>query len=369
MRYLFILKKYVFVGQWANNYFALVVICGLCACLFIPHTEAFEAFLPLPKSPPVPEDNLITPAKTALGKELFFDTRLSYTGTVSCNSCHNVMAGGEDGRAVSVGALGKAGKRSAPTLWNVAYQTVYYWDGRAPSLEAAIKEHLISTTEMGMPDEASVLARLSLIPGYRDQFEHAFRKSGELNYGNITRAIATYIRTLVTLGSPFDRYLEGDKNAVTATVLQGHREFIEVGCASCHFWVNFAGPVPGLAFQMGEGFYELFPNYQGSKYDKIYRLKEDMGRYLVTKQAMDKRMWRVPTLRNIAITAPYFHNGSVATLEEAVRVMGKTQLDQELTDQQVSDIILFLNSLTGEFPQQTMPQLPPLPNSALWTVQ
>jgi cytochrome c peroxidase len=327
--------------------------------------NAFEAFLPLPRTPPVPEDNLMTPVKIELGKELFFDPRLSYSGTISCNHCHNVMAGGEDGKAVSVGALGKAGKRSAPTLWNVAYQTVYFWDGRAPSLESAVKSQIVSPTEMGMPEETTVISRISSIPGYHEQFKKVFHEDDALNYDNIARAIAAYIRTLVTPDSPFDRYLEGDKSAVSGTVVQGHHEFIEIGCASCHFWVNFSGPVPGLAFQMGEGFYELFPNFVGSEYDKLYRLKEDLGRYLVTKQEIHKRMWRVPTLRNIAVTAPYFHNGSVGTLAEAVRVMVRTQLDKKLTAQQVSDIITFLNSLTGKFPEQAMPRLPAMPDNEL----
>ena len=320
---------------------------------------AFDAFPPLPKRPPIPENNPVTAAKTELGKQLYFDTRLSYTGTVSCNSCHNVMAGGEDGRAVSAGALGKAGKRSAPTVWNVAYQTAYYWDGRAPSIEALIKGHITSPTEMGMPDENSVTARIALIPGSRSQFDDIFHKEGSLTYDNIARAIATYIRTLVTLHGPFDRYLEGDKKAISPSALRGYHEFIEVGCASCHFWVNFSGPVPGLAFQMGEGFYELFPNYLGSEYDKKYQLvTDDQGRYEVTKESIHKLLFHMPSLRNIALTAPYFHTGTVVTLEEAVRVMGKTQLNKDLSDRQVTDITVFLKSLTGKLPKQEAPSLP-----------
>lgn len=356
------MKNRVFAWQRKNQSASRLIISIFCACVAVPQAAAFEPFMPLPKVPPVPEDNLMSPAKIELGKQLFFDTRLSYSGSMSCNSCHNVMAGGEDGRSLSVGALGKTGKRSVPTLWNVAYQTVYYWDGRAPSLEAAIKSHIVSPTEMGMPGEASVIARVSQIPAYRDQFDHNFHKSGSLTYDNLAKAIAAYIRTLVTPQSPFDRYLEGDKNAISAAAKEGHHQFIEVGCASCHFWVNFSGPVPGLAFQMGEGFYELFPNFQGSKYDKMYKLKDDLGRYLVTKEDIHRLMWRVPTLRNVVLTAPYFHNGSVGTLEEAVRVMAKVELNKELTDQQVSDIISFLNTLVGEFPEQRMPRLPAMPN-------
>ena len=346
-----------------SRVFIIISILGACAAIH--QAGAFEAFMPLPGTPPIPADNLMTPAKTALGKQLFFDVRLSRTGTLSCNSCHNVMAGGEDGRAFPVGALGKPGKRSAPTLWNVAYQTVYYWDGRASSLEEAIRDQILSPTEMGMPDEASVAARLSQIPGYQDQFDKVFQNSGSLTYDNIAKAVAAYIRTLVTTGSPFDRYLEGDKQAISAAAKQGHHEFIEVGCASCHFWVNLSGPVPGLAFKMGEGFYELFPNFLGSTYDRQYKLTDDLGRYLVTREAIHKRMWRVPSLRNVTLTAPYFHNGSVRTLDEAVRVMAKTELDKELTDQQVSDIMAFLNTLTGKFPMQDMPRLPEIPGDTL----
>ncbi len=342
-----------------------IIISSLGACAAIHQAGAFEAFMPLPRKPPIPEDNLMTPAKAALGKQLFFDVRLSRTGTVSCNSCHNVMAGGEDGRAVSVGALGKPGRRSAPTLWNVAYQTVYYWDGRASSLEAAIRDQMLSPTEMGMSDEASVTQRLSWIPGYQDQFDKVFHNSGSLTYDNIAKAIAVYIRTLVTPDSPFDHYLEGDKQAIPAAAKRGHHEFIEVGCASCHFWVNLSGPVPGLAFQMGEGFYELFPNFVGSTYESQYKLSDDLGRYLVTREDIHKRMWRVPSLRNVVLTAPYFHNGSVRTLDEAVRVMAKTELDKELTGRQVSDIIAFLNTLTGKFPAQYMPRLPEIPGDTL----
>jgi cytochrome c peroxidase len=343
----------------------LIMASFLVACTAMYQAGAFEAFMPLPSTPPIPEDNLMTPAKIALGKQLYFDERLSRTGTLSCNSCHNVMAGGEDGKAISVGALGKPGRRSAPTLWNVAYQTVYYWDGRASSLEAAIRDQIVSPTEMGMPDQAGVVARLSQIPGYQVEFDKVFHNRGSLTYDNIVKAIAVYIRTLVTPNSPFDRYLEGDKQAISTTAKRGHHEFIEVGCASCHFWVNLSGPVPGLAFQMGEGFYELFPNFVGSQYDRQFKLRDDLGRYLVTREAIHKRMWRVPSLRNIVLTAPYFHNGSVRTLDVAVRVMAKTELDKELTDQQVNDIIAFLNTLTGEFPAQDMPRLPEIPGDTL----
>jgi len=318
----------------------------------------FEPFQPLPPQPPIPSDNPQTPAKVALGKQLYFDKRLSATYTVSCNGCHNVMSAGDDGKAVSRGALGKQGNRSAPTLYNVAYQTVYFWDGRAASLEAAIKEHLISPTEMGMKDATVVVERIWATGDYKKIFADAFGQGVALSYDTIAQALAAYIRTLRTPDSDFDRYLRGDEKAISKQAKRGYDQFIEVGCASCHFWVNLSGPVPGLAFEMGEGFYELFPNYPNMKEETRYRLADDVGRYNVTQDETDRRMWRVPVLRNIALTAPYFHNGSVKTLQEAIRVMGATQLNKQLTREQIADIAVFLHTVSGRFPVQPFPKLP-----------
>lgn len=321
--------------------------------------ETFRPFQPLPTQPPIPEGNLQSAAKISLGQQLYFDRRLSVNNTLSCNSCHDLMAGGADSRAaLSKGVHGNASARSAPTLWNVAYQTVYFWDGRANSIEEALNEHLTNPIEMGQPNEALLVERLLAIEGYQSQFETVFKKEGGLNYENVTRALASYIRTLVTTGSAFDRYLEGDKTAISAKAKKGFHDFIEVGCASCHFWVNLAGPVPGLSFQMGEGFYELFPNYPDTAEEKQYGLADDLGRYYITSDETDKRMWRVPVLRNIELTRPYFHNGSVATLEEAVRVMAVTQLDRKLKPREIDRITVFLKTLTGDFPEQSLPRLP-----------
>lgn len=326
----------------------------------------FSPFQPLPKEPPVPQDNLQTSAKIELGKQLFFDPRLSINGSVSCNACHNVMAGGEDGRSVSLGAI-KAGHRSAPTLWNVAFQTIYYWDGRAVSLEESIKMHFFGPDEMGMASPAAVVERINAVPDYVNQFTHVFGRDG-LSYDNIAKAIAAYIRTLITPDSPFDRFLNGDEKAIADVAKRGFNRFIDTGCASCHFWVNLSGPVPGLAFKMGEGFYELFPNYLGSDYDKKYALIDDVGRSRVTGDENDRYLWRVQSLRNVAITAPYFHNGSVSTLEEAVKVMAKTQLNKDLAATEIMEIVAFLNTLTGKFPEQTLPRLPETKNRSVLTV-
>jgi len=318
-------------------------------------------FQPLPAEPPIPADNPQTDAKITLGKQLFFDPRLSITGTHSCNSCHNLAAGGEDGRAQPVGVYGRKGRRSTLTIWNAAYHTIHNWDGSARTLEEQNQGHLLDPNIMGMPDARQLVDRFSSIPAYRAEFKTVFGKEG-VSLENIARALASFERTLITHNSAFDRFLAGDKRAISTQAQHGFEDFIEVGCASCHFWVNLAGPQPGLAMQQGEGFYELFPNHPGTDYESRYHLADDIGRYDFSQVKTDIRMWRVPSLRNIEITAPYFHNGSVKTLAEAVQVMAKAQLKYELSQQQVDDIVAYLHTLTGRFPTITVPRLPETSN-------
>lgn len=320
--------------------------------------SALEA---LPKQPPIPKDNPMSAAKVELGKQLYFDPRLSVNGTVSCNSCHDVSGSGTDNRPVSIGVGGKAGGRSAPTVWNAAFLTAQFWDGRAATLEDQAKGPILNPIEMAMPSEKAVIERLSSIPGYKEQFAKVFGGPGALSYDNIAKAIAAYERTLITPNSAFDRFVKGDKKALSPAAQRGMKTAQDVGCTACHSGVNFAGP----ALPMGEGFYQKFPMMENSDYVVKYKLAEDEGRFEVTKNAADKHMFRVPTWRNVALTAPYFHNGAVKTLDEAVRVMGKTQLNKDLSAEQVSDIVAFLNSLTGEFPKQTMPRLPATLNSSV----
>ncbi|MGD8641856.1 MAG: cytochrome-c peroxidase [Gammaproteobacteria bacterium] len=325
-------------------------------------SHAANAFEVLPKTPPVPEDNPVTPEKVQLGKQLYFDPRLSKDGTLSCNSCHNVMANGTDNRPVSVGVNAQKGGRSAPTVWNAAFLTTQFWDGRAATLEDQAKGPILNPIEMGMPDPETAVNRIKNIPGYVKQFENVFGGKDPVTYDNIAKAIATFERTLITPDSPFDQFVNGDKNALSAPAKRGMQLVESVGCTSCHTGVNFAGP---SSLSMGEGFFQKFPVFPGSKYEKQYRLTEDSGLHSVTKKEEDKSIWRVPTWRNVALTAPYFHNGSVASLDEAVRVMGKTQLNQDLKDKEVKDIVAFLNSLTGEFPNISMPRLPETPGQTL----
>lgn len=320
----------------------------------ITHAKILDTpFSPLPAKAPAPKDNPTTPAKVELGKQLYFDPRLSKDGTVSCNSCHNVMSNGTDNRPVSAGIKGQLGGRSAPTVWNSALHSVQFWDGRAASLEDQAKGPLTNPIEMGMPNHQAVIDRLKTIPGYVTQFEKVFGKDG-MTIDNLAKAIAAYERTLLTPDSPLDRYLKGNEKAMSAQAIRGMKTVMEVGCVACHTGVNLNGP----NLEPGQGFYQKFPTFTENEYVAKYKFLEDKGRSAVTKDEGDDHFWRVPTWRNVALTAPYFHNGSVKTLPEAVRVMAKVQLNKDLTEAQVADIVEFLKSTTGKYSTQTMPRLP-----------
>lgn len=308
----------------------------------------------LPEQAPAPADNPTTEAKVELGRTLYFDPRFSSTGTVSCNSCHNVMLGGEDNRPNSMGVHGQTGGRSSPTVWNSAFSSSQFWDGRAATLEEQAKGPVTNPIEMGMSDLEVAMDRVRSIPGYRPLFEAAFGTDNPMTVDNAAKAVAAYERTLITPNSPYDRYVKGEKTALSEQQIRGMDTFAEVGCTSCHSGAAFNGP----AMKPGTGFLMKFPTFTDKGYVKQYDLMADMGRFEVTRQEADKHRFKVPTLRNVALTAPYFHNGAVPTLEEAVRVMSKTQLNRELNDEQVADLVAFLKALTGEFPEQKMPRLP-----------
>lgn len=307
----------------------------------------------LPEMAPAPADNPTTEARVELGKMLFMDPRLSVSGTISCNSCHNIMEGGDDSRSVSVGVHGQTGGRSAPTVWNSAFHSVQFWDGRADSLEDQAKGPITNPIEMGMKDHDHAMMVLRNISGYAPYFEKAFGKDS-VNIDNAAKAIAAFERTLITPNSPYDRFVKGDKKALSAQQQRGMNKFAEVGCVACHSGAAFNGPKN----EIGAGFYAKFPTFADSDYVTKYKLADDKGRQDVTGEAQHVNMFRVPTLRNITDTAPYFHNGSVKTLAEAVRVMAKTQLNQDLAEQDTQDIVAFLEALTGEYPEIMMPRLP-----------
>jgi cytochrome c peroxidase len=316
---------------------------------------AFDYLQVLPSHTPVPADNPMSAQKIALGKRLFFEPLLLGTNRqLSCNQCHNLKQGGDDNRALSIGQKGKYTLRSAPSLWNIGFQTVLYWDGRSISLEAQTLDHLRDPIISAWPNIGALVEKLAELPEYQTAFSEVFPKDKALFYGisgiNIARAISSFERTLIANESPFDHYISGNDAAISASAKRGIQAFNDVGCLSCHFGTNFAGPAPGPALKMGDGFYELFPNNLGSHYETQYRLAADMGRFAYTGDPDERYMWRVPPLRNIALTAPYFHNGSVETIEEAIRVMADTQLGKQLSEQTVNDIADFLYSLSGKLP-------------------
>jgi len=307
----------------------------------------------LPTTAPAPADNPTTDAKVKLGQMLYHDPRLSSTGTVSCSSCHNTMLGGEDNRSVSMGVNGQTGGRSAPTVWNAAFNAVQFWDGRAASLEEQAAGPVTNPIEMGMKSWDDVVARLKSIQGYKEAFANAFGDENSISKDNATKAIAAYERTLITPNSPYDRYASGDQSALTPQQVRGMNKAVELGCTGCH-----SGP----AFN-GAGTFQRFPINDNAYFAAQYHFKKDKGLAEVTKKSSDEHLWKVSTLRNIALTAPYFHNGSVKTLDKAVQVMGKLQLGKDLSKEEINDIVAFLNGLTGEFPKQEMPALPGTPGS------
>ncbi len=306
----------------------------------------------LPTKAPEPANNPTTAEKVELGRILYHDPRLSSTGTVSCASCHNTMLGGEDNRPNSMGVHGQTGGRSAPTVWNAAFNEVQFWDGRAASLEEQAAGPVTNPIEMGMKSWDDVVSRLQSIDGYPALFKKAFGNDS-ISKDNATKAIAAYERTLITPNSPYDQYAKGNKKALTTQQIRGLNKVVELGCVNCHSGPAFNGP----------GTFQKFPVIDNAYLEKQYQLSDDKGLFEVTGKSGDEHLFKVPTLRNIALTAPYFHNGSVKTLEKAVKVMAKVQLGKKLSNAEVADIVAFLNALTGEFPKQTMPVLPGTPGT------
>ena len=293
-----------------------------------------------------------------LGAQLYFDTRLSRDNTVSCNSCHNVEGGaaGVDGLPTSKGINQQVGGRNAPTVWNAAFLSTQFWDGRAKTLEDQAKGPITNPIEMGFKNHDLAIARLKKVPGYIKSFKKVFSKQKDpLNIDNVAKAIAAFERTLISPGAPFDRFIKGRKKAISAQARKGWALFQSKGCISCHNGPTFAGP----ALPIGTGFFMKFPRFEGSDYDEQYELLEDKGREEVTGDRKHRYFWRVPTLRNIADTGPYFHNGKVKTLKEAVKVMARVQLDAAMEDKEVDAVVAFLKTLSGPRRKIKKPKLPP----------
>jgi cytochrome c peroxidase len=333
----------------------LLRIAALLLLSFLTVSAAREAELPQPASPaaplglppiPWPEDNPYSPARAELGRVLFFDGRLSANGVVSCAFCHEPAHAFAAGAPLSIGVDGKPGVRHPPTLINRAWGKSQFWDGRAPTLEAQMVFPITNPDEMGMTTDG-VVQKIRSIKGYEPLFAAAFGDSA-INYDRITKAIATFERTIVSGNSPYDRYLAGDKSALTKQQKDGLDFFNKKGeCAECHSGVNFTT--------------EKFANI-GVGMD---RSNPDSGRFAVTKKRGDIGKFKVPTLRDLAHRAPYMHDGSIKTLAEVLDIYAKggdpnphldTRLAPFYMDEETKrDLLAFLDSLNGEGWQNITP--------------
>lgn len=316
-----------------------LAITSACALIVAPAATAADTntlraqanafFKPLPSSMPGSEKD--TPAKIALGEKLYFETALSVNGTQSCNSCHRVdnKLGGVDNLQFSPGApAGTVGGRNSPTVWNAGLHIAQFWDGRAPDLKAQAKGPILNPVEMALPNEQAAIDNLKKA-GYESEFTQVFG-ANSLTYDNLAEAIAAFERTLITKDR-FDDFLKGNNNALTAKELQGLQDFIGTGCIACH-----TGALLGGQMYQKMGLVNAYPN------------TSDKGRFDVTGNQADLYVFKVPALRNVAQTAPFFHDGAAATLEQAVRDMAWYQLGRKLEDDKVNSITAFLRALDNQ---------------------
>lgn len=280
------------------------------------------------------------PAKAALGEKLFFDKRLSGDNTVSCASCHSLEKGGCDQEVTATGIRGQKGPINAPTVFNSAYNFCQFWDGRARDLKEQAAGPVENPGEMGAKFE-DVIAKLKDDTVYSAESNKLYK--GPLSKEVITDAIAEYEKTLITPGSAFDHYLKGDRQALSAQAQEGYKLFTDKGCASCH-----AGPsMGGMSFEKMGVSKDYFAYREKARGLKL--TEADNGRFNVSKESADMHKFKVPTLRNVALTYPYFHDGSVKDLKEAVQVMAEFQNGSKLSDKEATAIVAFLNALTGEY--------------------
>jgi cytochrome c peroxidase len=299
--------------------------------------KATLVFKPLPQEAPAPA-NPVTEAKVELGARLYFDNRLSMEGGVSCNSCHSLATFGVDNKPTSPGDLGDLGDRNSPTVLNAALHVAQFWDGRATDVEEQAGMPVLNPVEMGIPSEEFLVERLGSVPEYHDLFARAFPESEEpLSYGNVRLALAAFERTLIT-PAPFDRYLEGERDAISDQAKEGMQLFLTMGCGACHNGMTVGGHI-FRKFGLNEHYWTHTHSQQ-----------IDPGRFAQTQAVEDLYVFKVASLRNVEKTYPYFHDGSVATLEEAIPIMARLQVGQELDVDQVAAIAAFLRSMTGDIP-------------------
>ncbi len=305
---------------------------------------ALETFKPLPSTVPAVRNNPITAAKVELGKALFFDPRMSASGVFSCNSCHNLATGGDDNLETSIGHGWQKGPRNAPTALNSVFNEAQFWDGRAADLAEQAKGPVQAGVEMANTPE-NVVATLNSMPQYVSWFGTAFEgEENPVSFDNFAKAIEAFEATLIT-PAPFDAWLNGDDAAMTELQLAGLSEFMELGCSSCHSGINVGG----------HGYYP-FGLIEKPGADVLP--EGDKGRFAVTETVDDEYVFRASPLRNIALTAPYFHSGKVWDLKVAVEIMAESQLGEEISDESATKLVAFLDSLTGDMPVVTYPILP-----------
>jgi cytochrome c peroxidase len=303
-----------------------------------------QLFQPLPEAM-ASTSNPITEEKVALGRMLYYEPRLSKSQKISCNSCHMLDKYGVDSQPTSDGHKGQTGDRNAPTVYLAAGHFVQFWDGRSPNVEEQAKGPMMNPIEMAMPSEKQVLAVLKSMPEYVDAFKRAFPDEKDpVTFDNAAKAIGAFERKLVT-PSRWDKFLKGDQNALTAEEKAGFNTYVEAGCPTCH-----VGTYVG-----------------GNLFQKLGTMKpwpdaSDPGREKVTKSEADRLVFKVPSLRNIDKTGPYYHNGKVAALDEAVSKMAEYQLGRNLSDSQVKSIIAWLGTLSGDLPVEYVKE-PALPKS------
>ena len=282
---------------------------------------------------PIPDSIPYNKEKAMLGKQLYMDTTLSADGKVSCNTCHDTKTFGVDNQVFSTGINGVMDTPfNSPTTFNAAFNFVQFWNGRAKDLADQARSPFTNPQEMGLNDEAEVIKIIGQNPDYKAKFNKIY---GEINMDNITDAIAEFEKTLITPNAPFDRYQKGDENAISEAAKRGWNAFKTNGCVACHQGQNIGGTM-----YQKIGIFEPYPN------------QENLGRYEITKVESDKMVFKVPSLRNVAKTAPYYHDGSIPTLDACVQFMAYYQLGKFLDQQTVEDIVAFLESLTGEYNEQ-----------------
>jgi cytochrome c peroxidase len=323
--------------------------CGEKARVVDVDTARLSVFKPLPV---VMESagNPLTEEKIKLGRMLYYEQRLSAGQDISCNTCHLLDKYGiDDDGAVSKGHKGQKGNRNAPTVYNAAGHFVQFWDGRAPNIEEQAKGPVLNPVEMAMPNEAGAVAFLKSMPEYVDLFKKAFPDAKDpVTYDNMAKAIGAFERKLVTT-SRWDKFLAGDQSALTMDEKAGLMEFLDAGCQTCHNGMYLGGSM-----------------FQKLGAVKPWGSEQDLGRFAVTKQDPDKMVFKVPSLRNIEKTGPFYHDGTVVTIEDAITKMGVHQLGMTLTPEQVKSIVTFLKTLTGELPAEYIKQ-PELPKSTAKT--